>query len=140
MPKPSLINIDTNQSPSVDTSFTPLKPAADSSFLGPEPVLPDNTTLQETPTTTNQPVNVATWSVMDRFDDGLRNALLNFIDTTKEGEKLAQSLKGRKKTLSFVFVGTATQSIAPGEIGTFDFSMSYPPGAGTTTSAPVATP
>jgi hypothetical protein len=62
--------------------------------------------------------------------------LIDFIDTTKEGTKAAQSRYGRKKMLKYNFVGTATKSIKPGEIGEFTVVMSYPPGANTVSGAP----
>ena len=64
-------------------------------------------------------------------DAGLKKALFNFIDTTKEGVKVSKNLVlGREKKMVFNFYGTIGKSIMPGEIGEFEVIFKYPPTAG----------
>ena len=93
-------------------------------------------TTAESQNMTTQPQtqqSVAVWTVMDKFDDGLKKALISFIDTTKEGVTFASNPKGREKKITFNFSGNVTKSIIPGEIGEFNLVFSYPPGADLTT-------
>lgn len=130
------INIDQSSGPATNSNSTVLQPAA---TVGPEPVLGPGQTLDNNVSPVSPTVNIATWSVMTNFDAGLKSALMSFIDTTKEGVKYPSSQQGRTKTMVFTFFGTTTQSIAPGEIGSFSFLMSYPPGGNSVTDAVTAT-
>jgi len=68
------------------------------------------------------------WQVMTIGDDGLRAALYDWINTTKEGIKVAPNiLSGRTKKLTFNFYGNIGKCIKPGEIGEFNLIFSYPP-------------
>jgi hypothetical protein len=130
------VDISTAKAPATDGTFSTLSTPA---YIGPEPVLSPDQTLATNAVQPTAPVNVAVWTVMDKFDDGLKKALMNFIDTTKEGVKIPQDFKGRTKVMDFYFVGTSSQSVAPAEIGAFSFEMSYPPGGNTISNAPVST-
>ena len=129
------ININKSASPATNKTFTLLQPTQ---TLGPTPVLNQGQTLAANVVPTTPTVNIATWNVMANFDAGLKAALINFIDTTKEGVKYPQVPQGRTKTINFTFQGSVTQSVAPGEMGIFSLSMSYPPGGNSLTAAPIA--
>jgi len=68
------------------------------------------------------------WKVMTTGDDGLKTALYEWINTTRDGIKVApQVTTGRQKKLTFNFYGNIGKSIAPGEIGEFNLIFIYPP-------------
>jgi len=120
----AIVNITDSQSPQTDSTFSEQKA---NTSIGPTAVLPPNTSLE---TNAVQPVTVqdaAIWKPMAKFDDGLKQALIGFVDTTKEGVRVSQSFKGRTKILDFFFNGTATKSVRPSEIGHFRLMFSYPP-------------
>lgn len=75
--------------------------------------------------------NVATvnqWVAMTQADQGLLDALYDFINTTKEGVLVPpNNSTGRTKKLFFNFYGTMGKSIKPGEIGQFEVNFTYPP-------------
>lgn len=75
--------------------------------------------------------NVATvnqWVAMTQADQGLLDALYDFINTTKEGVLVPpNNTTGRTKKLFFNFYGTMGKSIKPGEIGQFEVNFTYPP-------------
>src|ERR1035437_5029483 len=98
-----LVNINKAETPATDVNFTLLQAPQS---LGPHAVLPIGHALATNVVPTVQPVNIATWNVMSNFDAGLKNALINFIDTTKEGVKYPQIPQGRTKTISFTFLGS----------------------------------
>lgn len=78
-----------------------------------------------------EPTTIYSWKVMQAGDAGLKQALFNFIDTTKDGVKVAKNLVlGREKKMVFNFYGTIGKSIKPGEIGEFEVIFKYPPTAG----------
>lgn len=128
--KQTIVNIP-GSSRGVATEFTELPPKFN---IGPAIVLPPNVSLETNALPTPPVQTVATWKAMDRFDEDLKKAILDFIDTTKEGVKAPHTNGGRTKTLTFDFFGTGTKSIRPGEIGEFYLTFSYPPGATSTTS------
>jgi hypothetical protein len=71
---------------------------------------------------------IINWQPMSRFTEELKNAVIDWIDTTKEGVKVAhEGMQGRQKTMIFDFYGNATKSVKPGEIGQFNVIFSYPP-------------
>ena len=120
----AVVNITDSQSPATDSKFS--EQQANTS-IGPTAVLAPNTSLE---TNAVQPVKVqdaAIWKPMAKFDDGLKQALIAFTDTTKEGVKIRPSFNGRTKILDFFFSGTATKSVRPSEIGHFRLMFSYPP-------------
>ena len=118
------VNITTEQSPVTDSKFSEQKANAN---LGPEPVLSSNVSLEKNAL---QPVvlqNAAIWNPMTAFEEDLKTALVDFIDTTKEGVKFNKNFRGRAKILDFFFTGTATKSVRPAEVGHFRLVLSYPP-------------
>lgn len=115
-----------------DSAFNELQPIK---TLGP-PATVTSTGTPEAIVPTVNVQNVAAWTVIDKFDADLKKALIDFIDTTKEGVKGATSVFGRKKVMRFNFIGSATKSIQPGEIGEFNIIFSYPPGMNTAAGAP----
>jgi hypothetical protein len=119
------------KAPFLDPNFSEIKPVQ---TLGPQ--LPRLTTPPEAiqlaipvEKVIVNPQQVITWEPMRTFDEGLRTALIDWIDTTKEGEKAPFSKSGRAKKMTFNFFGTATKMLKPGEIGEFTVVFSYPPGA-----------
>ena len=132
MAKTSIVNITVTPVRAVDSSFSELTPKAN---IGPVPILPVNTSLEADAISIPVVRNVATWVTMDAFDEGLRKAVIDFIDTTKEGVTAPHTIRGREKVMTFNFYGTGTKSVAPGEIGEFTVVFSYPPGATSTTSS-----
>ncbi len=68
------------------------------------------------------------WKVMTAGDEGLKNALYDFINTSKDGVKVnPDTVRGREKVMVFDFYGTIGKCIKPGEIGEFEVVFSYPP-------------
>lgn len=116
----------------VDSDFAELVPT---SSIGPVPIRTTTTSTENVAITPPPAQTVATWSVMDKFDQGLKNALIDFINTTKEGVKFPSSQKGRQKKLIFYFYGTNADSVKPDEVGTFNLVFSYPPGTDLVTGA-----
>ncbi len=101
-----------------------------SESIGPAEVSTNSSTVNgDIVANTSAPVSqINTWKVMTVGDDGLKQALFNWINTTKEGVKVAPNvLSGRQKKLTFNFYGNMGKSIAPGEIGEFNLIFSYPP-------------
>jgi len=127
----SVINITNSQSPAQDSLFSEQKA---NTSIGPTPVLPPNTSLETNAVQPTKVQDAAIWNPMPKFDEGLKQALIGFIDTTKEGVKVNQSFKGRTKILDFFFNGTATKSVRPSEIGHFRLMFSYPPNINVSTS------
>jgi hypothetical protein len=83
----------------------------------------------------NEVVSVNEWVAMTQADQGLLDAIYDFINTTKEGVSvIPNNLTGRTKKLFFNFYGTMGKSIKPGEIGQFEVNFSYPPVSYTDTS------
>jgi len=120
----STVNITTTQAPASDSSFSEQQI---NSNTGPTPVLPPNTSLENNAVQPIKSQDAAVWTPMTQFEDGLKTALKDFVDTTMEGVKYAQDFRGRTKIMNFYFTGTATKSIKPSEIGTFRIIFSYPP-------------
>jgi hypothetical protein len=133
--QPTVINIPPRETRGTDSDFTELQPKGN---IGPIPILPPNTSLEDNARQAAPVETVATWKIMDVFDDGLRKAILDFIDTTREGVKAPQTRGGRSKIMTFNFYGTGTKSIKPGEIGEFSVVFSYPPGAKSSTSTVIS--
>jgi hypothetical protein len=77
---------------------------------------------------TNNIVSVNQWIAMTQADQGLLNALYNFINTTKEGlNVIPDNEYGRTKKMVFNFYGTMGKSVKPSEIGQFEVNFIYPP-------------
>lgn len=87
----------------------------------------------------NDAVSVNQWVAMTQADQGLLNAIYDFINTTKEGTSVIPDNRfGRTKKLFFNFYGTMGKSIKPGEIGQFEVNFSYPPRSITDTGSSAA--
>ncbi len=85
--------------------------------------------------TTPPPSPIVSWKAMTTGDEGLKNALYNWINTSKAGVKVTPDvINGREKRLVFNFYGSMGKSIMPGEIGTFEVVFSYSPRAISTTN------
>jgi hypothetical protein len=113
-------NISPSRKLSADFSETPL-----TGRLGPRPV--DLPPLQAIVNTESQNVEYNDWQVMDTFDEGLRQALINWINTTKEGVVLTNPTGStRSKTINFQFYGNPSKDIiGAGEIGKFSLNFQY---------------
>lgn len=84
----------------------------------------------------NDVVAVNQWVAMTQADQGLLDAIYDFVNTTKEGVSVIPDNRyGRTKKLFFNFYGTMGKSIKPGEIGQFEVNFSYPPKSLTDTSS-----
>lgn len=118
------VDITTTQTPATDTSFSE-QPV--NSHSGPTIVLPPNVSLEAHAIQPSNPVNAAIWTPMTKFEEDLKSALINFIDTTMEGVKYNKDFSGRKKEIDFFYYGTSTKSVKPSEIGHFKLEFSYPP-------------
>jgi hypothetical protein len=87
----------------------------------------------------NDAVSVNQWVAMTQADQGLLNAIYDFVNTTKEGASVIPDNRfGRTKKLFFNFYGTMGKSIKPGEIGQFEVNFSYPPRSLTDTGSSAA--
>lgn len=107
--------------------------------LGPPPKRP--TVNGEAVEMANQSVQtVNQWTAMNQADQGLLDALYNFVNTTKDGTSVApDTVNGRSKKLTFNFYGNIGKSVMPGEIGQFDVVFSYPAKTKIGTSSPTQT-
>lgn len=119
-----ILNITTKKTPALDTKFAEQLINSNS---GPTPVLPPNVSLEANAVQPEVPKDAAIWNHLPAFDEGLKTALIDFIDTTMEGVKYNKSFSGRAKIIDFFFYGTSTKSIKPSEIGHFQLKFSYPP-------------
>tara|TARA_B100000963_G_C22636975_1_gene678124 strand:+ start:4727 stop:5140 length:414 start_codon:yes stop_codon:yes gene_type:complete len=91
------------------------------------PVVSAKPPLEEAVADGNQEIEYNDWQVMDNFDEGLRSALIQFINTTKEG-KILTTLTGstRTKTINFQFYGNPSKDIiGAGDIGEFKLEFKY---------------
>lgn len=113
-------NISPNRKVSKDFSKTPL-----TRRLGPEPT--GSNAIEEVQKNGNQEVEVNRWEGMDTFDEGLRTAMVNWINQTKEG-RYAGGLSGstRTKKIDFQFYGNPSKDIVgQGDIGKFSLVFKY---------------
>lgn len=125
MPQRGLVNF-TESEREVETGFSELKT---SQIIGPAQSFAS--AGENVSNNNSEPVTIYKWKVMSAGDAGLKKALFNFIDTTKEGVKVSKNLVlGREKKMVFNFYGTIGKSIMPGEIGEFEVIFKYPPTAG----------
>ena len=120
----NVVDITSTQTPATDTSFSEQKINANS---GPTPVLPPGVSLESNGVQPTKPKSAAIWSPIEKFDDSLKAALIDFVDTTMEGVKYPKDFRGRTKAIDFFFYGTATKSIRPAEVGHFRLVFGYPP-------------
>ena len=91
------------------------------------PVVSAKAPLEEAIADGNQEVEYNDWQVMDNFDEGLRSALIKWINTTKEGKQLT-SITGstRTKTINCQFYGNPSKDIiGAGDIGEFKLEFKY---------------
>lgn len=66
------------------------------------------------------------WAAMTSADQGLLDAIYNFINTTKDGVAIPpDTTGGRTKKMIFNFYGNIGKSIMPGEIGQFEVNFNY---------------
>jgi hypothetical protein len=126
-----MARVVTNKQASIDISesyrqtqsnFSEQNPNA---YVGPEPV---QNTPGETVSNTKPAVSqINKWKAMTTADEGLKNALYDWINTTKDGVRVSPDItSGRTKKLTFNFYGNIGKSIKPGEIGEFNIVFSYP--------------
>lgn len=120
------LNISTESVPRVAPNFSE---QAINTQVGPAPVLPPGTSLEANAIQPTQVQNAAVWTPMATFDAGLQSALINWINTTKDGVVYPQNFNGRAKVMDFFFTGSETKSLMPDEIGHFKVTFSYPPNA-----------
>jgi hypothetical protein len=113
-------NVYPSRQISPDFSKTPL-----TGRLGPKPV--DLPPLEAAINAQNQDVEYNDWQVMDVFDEGLRQALINWINTTKEGVVVTNPTGStRSKTINFQFYGNPSKDIiGAGEVGKFELKFQY---------------
>lgn len=115
------LKIDPSRKLDKDFSKTPF-----TRRLGPRP---DNetSTVEQIQNDGNQEVNVDNWEVMSNFDEGLRQALINWVNTTKEGRQV-NNLTGstRTKKIDFQFYGNPSKDIVgQGNIGEYSLVFKY---------------
>lgn len=83
-----------------------------------------NGEVMEMPVNAVQSINQ--WVAMTQADQGLLDAIYNFINTTKEGTSVPpDNVRGRNKKMIFNFYGNIGKSIMPGEIGQFEVNFKY---------------
>jgi len=120
----SSINI-TESTRQRESSFSEAQPSA---IIGPNPVAVPNVSGDAVASTENQSSDIHRWTVMSAGDAGLKTAIFNFINTTKDGVRVTpDTVNGREKKLVFDFYGTMGKSIAPAEIGQFEVVFKYAP-------------
>lgn len=128
MGKAAVNKIDiSSQDRSKENSFSEVK-AQDA--IGPVSNKTDNNTDDDSGISIGGTVtsNINVWTVMTTGDQGLKDAIYSFINTTKDGINVApDTVHGREKKMVFNFFGSVGKSIMPGEIGEFEVVFSYPP-------------
>lgn len=67
-----------------------------------------------------------TWTAISAFDDQVKEAVKDFIDTPEGGSKLPRNAAGRSKSFTFDFKCEPTPKYTENEIGTFTLVLSYP--------------
>lgn len=95
--------------------------------MGPVPPADDMTTMEQVVSDGNQEVDVAQWETMDQFDEGLRQALINWVNQTKEGREVT-SISGstRTKKIDFQFYGNPSKDlVGNGDIGEYSLVFRY---------------
>lgn len=114
------LNINPARKLAKEFSKTPM-----TSRLGPKPV--DSTPIADAQAEGNSVVQYNDWQVMDNFDEGLRQALIEWINTTKEGIVVTSpSGSTRSKTINFQFYGNPSKDIiGAGDIGEFSLKFKY---------------
>lgn len=125
-------NVSANPAPLLQQNFTKLVP---DTIVGPVaaistaavPITLNTGALSQAIAITTKTQTVVSWETISAFDNDLRSALKDFIDTNKEGVVALPSLAGRSKKLDFTFIGSPSNTISPGEIGSFILEFSYPP-------------
>ncbi len=120
----STVDITASQTPLTDSKFSEQKINSNS---GPTPVLPQGTSLESSASQRVAPQLAAIWQPMTTFEAGLKQALIDFVDTTMEGVKYNKNFSGREKEINFFYYGTSTKSVRPSEIGHFKLIFKYPP-------------
>lgn len=98
--------------------------------LGPqvaETRVQSKTPLQDVIDEGNSEISYNDWQVMDQFDEGLRQALIQWIDTTKEGKQvLNPSGSTRTKTINFQFYGNPSNDlVGAGDVGEFKLEFKF---------------
>lgn len=129
------LNITSSKVPLADRAFSE---QVANVRIGPALVLPSNLSLETAAIQPPLPQSAAIWTPMTAFDDDLKAALVQWIDTTREGVKVAKNFSGRAKTMEFFFQGSATKSVRPGEIGYFKVTFKYPANINVPQAATVA--
>lgn len=116
------LNINPNRKLSTDFSKTPLTKS-----LGPKPKENSLNALEQAQSDGNKEVEVDEWDAMDTFDDGLRNALRDWINQTKEGRVVKNTTGStRTKKIDFQFYGNPSKDIVgKGDIGQFSLVFKY---------------
>lgn len=91
------------------------------------PIVASKAPLDEAVSDGNQEVSYNDWQVMDNFDEGLRQAMIKWIDTTKEGRQVVNPTGStRTKTINFQFYGNPSKDIiGAGDIGEFKLEFKY---------------
>jgi hypothetical protein len=116
------LNINPERKVAKDFSPTPF-----TRRLGPKPAAGETSPVSEVQQDANQEVEYNDWQVMNNFDEGLRQALISWIDTTKEGKVLTNATGStRSKTINFQFYGNPSKDvIGAGDIGEFSLQFKY---------------
>tara|TARA_R110001592_G_scaffold145112_4_gene368635 strand:+ start:3583 stop:3993 length:411 start_codon:yes stop_codon:yes gene_type:complete len=91
------------------------------------PLTKDKAPLQQSIDEGNSEVSYNDWQVMDNFDEGLRQALIKWVNTTKEGKTVLNPTGStRTKTINFQFYGNPSKDIiGAGDIGEFKLEFKY---------------
>lgn len=113
-----------NPSRRVDSSFLPI---SITQVIGAIASLEDKKPIESVIEEANADSQYYNWQVLDQFEEGLRQALIKFIDTTKEGV-VVKNPQGntRKKVINFQFYGTPSHDlIDKNEIGKFSLVFQY---------------
>lgn len=113
-----------NPSLKVESSF---KPTIYTGSLGPvKPANYQNPVLAAQ-SNSNQTLAVNEWQAMEVFDEGLRQALIKWVNTTKEGIVVTNaSGSTRSKTINFQFFGSPSKDIiGAGDVGQFSIVFKF---------------
>jgi hypothetical protein len=92
------------------------------------PIVRDKSPIQQVVDEGSEEVSYNDWQVMDNMDEGMRQALIRWIDTTKEGKQVLNPTGStRTKTINFQFYGNPSKDIigAAGDIGEFKLEFKY---------------
>jgi hypothetical protein len=91
------------------------------------PITQEREPLEELANEAQERVDLVNWQVMDSFDEGLRQSLIDWINTDRNGNiNTIPEGSSRSKNMDFQFYGIPSKdTVGAGEIGDFNIQFKY---------------